>query len=246
MFTDAPTRDLPRATGPTLGELERWGSVTAAAALMVYGASRRSPAGLGLAIAAVPLAYRGLAGHWPQPIASRLHHEHEDTRAALAGDRGVAVHESIRLERPIHEVYSFWRRFENLPRFMDHLARVTETGDGKSHWVAKGPGGVLVEWDAEIINEVENQVIGWRSLPGGDVTVAGSVNFDSVRGGQSTQLTVRLQYAPPAGRVGAFVSMLAGREPSQTIREDLRRLKQILEAGEVPRAFAPPHTREGV
>jgi uncharacterized membrane protein len=129
---------------------------------------------------------------------------------------------------------------------MNHLARVTESGNGRSHWVAKGPGGVLVEWDAEIINEVENQVIGWRSLPGGDVTVAGSVNFDSVRGGQSTQVTVRLQYAPPAGRVGAFVSMLAGREPSQTIREDLRRLKQILEAGEVARAAAPPHhMREG-
>ena len=104
--------------------------------------------------------------------------------------------------------------------------------------MAKGPGGVLVEWDAEIINEVEDQVIGWRSLPGGDVTLAGSVNFDRVREGRSTQLTVRLQYAPPAGRVGAFVAMLAGREPSQTIREDLRRLKQILEAGEVPRAEA--------
>jgi uncharacterized membrane protein len=245
MITDAPTRDLPRVKGPTLGELERWGSVTAAAALMAYGASRRSPAGLGIAIAAVPLAYRGLSGHWPQPIASRLPHAHENTRDALAGDRGLMVHESVRLERPIDEVYKFWRRFENLPRFMSHLARVTETGDGRTHWVAKGPGGVLVEWDAEIINEVENQVIGWRSIPGGDVAVAGSVNFDTVRGGQSTQVTVRLQYAPPGGRVGAFVSMLAGREPSQTIREDLRRLKQILEAGEVARATAPHHMRQG-
>jgi uncharacterized membrane protein len=240
MNTDTLIGDASSPTrAVTLGGLERWGSVTTAAALMLYGVTRRSPAGIGLALAATPLAYRGLAGRWPPPLHSRRHRESGDTRDALAGDRGFLVHESVRLERPVAEVYSFWRRFENLPRFMDHLHQVTETGNGRSHWMAKGPGGVLVEWDAEIINEVENQVIGWRSLPGGDVTVAGSVNFDTVRAGRSTQLTVRLQYAPPAGRVGAFVSMLAGREPSQTIREDLRRLKQILEAGEVARATAP-------
>jgi uncharacterized membrane protein len=238
MHTDMWIEDAPRSTrAVTLGGLERWGSVTTAAALMLYGVTRRSPAGIGLALAATPLAYRGLAGRWPAPLTAR-HREFEDTRAALAGDRGFVVHESVRLELPVAEVYRFWRQLENLPRFMDHLHQVTDTGSGRSHWIAKGPGGVLVEWDAEIINEVENQVIGWRSLPGGDVTVAGSVNFDSVRAGRSTQVTVRLQYAPPAGRVGAFVSMLAGREPSQTIREDLRRLKQILEAGELARATA--------
>ena len=81
-------------------------------------------------------------------------------------------------------------------------------------------------------------MIAWRSLPGSDVATAGSVNFDSVRGGRDTQVTVHLQYAPPAGRAGAFVATLFGREPSQTIREDLRRLKQMLEAGEIARAAA--------
>ena len=93
-----------------------------------------------------------------------------------------------------------------------------------------------VEWDAEIINEIENMLIAWRSLPGSDVVVAGSVNFDRVRGGRSTQVSVHLQYEPPAGRVGASVATVFGREPSQTIREDLRRLKQVLEAGELARA----------
>ena len=246
MHTDVLIGDAPSQTrAVTLGGLERWGSVTTAAALMIYGVTRRTPAGIGLALAATPLAYRGLAGRWPPPLHSRLYGESEDTRAALADDRGFVVHESVRLELPVAEVYRFWRRFENLPRFMDHLHQVTETGGNRSHWIAKGPGGVLVEWDAEIINEVENQVIGWRSLPGGDVAVAGSVNFDTVRAGRSTQLTVRLQYAPPAGRLGAFVSTLAGREPSQTIREDLRRLKQILEAGEVARATAPRGAAKG-
>ena len=104
--------------------------------------------------------------------------------------------------------------------------------------MAAGPAGLAVEWDAEIINEVENKLIAWRSLPGSDVVTAGSVNFDAARGGRSTQVSVHLQYAPPAGKAGALVASLFGREPSQTIREDLRHFKQLLEAGEIPRATA--------
>jgi len=89
-----------------------------------------------------------------------------------------------------------------------------------------------VEWDAEIINEVENKVIGWRSLPGADVVTAGSVNFSSTPDGRGTDVSVHLQYEPPAGKAGAFVASLFGREPSQTIHEDLHRVKGLLEAGE--------------
>jgi uncharacterized membrane protein len=115
---------------------------------------------------------------------------------------------------------------------------VTEGADGRSHWVTSGPAGLAVEWDAEIINEVENKVLAWSSLPGSDVVTAGSVNFDAARCGRSTQVSVHLQYAPPAGKAGALVASLFGREPSQTIREDLRHFKQLLEAGEIPRATA--------
>jgi len=121
---------------------------------------------------------------------------------------------------------------------MNHLTSVTELGDRKSHWIAKGPGGMAVEWDAEIINDVANKVIAWRSLPDSDVVTAGSVTFTPVRDGRSTEVKVNLQYDPPAGKAGAWVATLAGREPSQTIREDLRRVKQLLEAGEIARAAA--------
>ena len=217
--------------------LGRWGTLAGAALLVTYGVSRRSLPGLVLAAAATPLAYRGLSGRWP--ALGRRVDSGEQVRRALSGDRGFKVHEAIRLERPLAEVYQFWRQLENLPQFMAHLESVTDPGNGRSHWVAKGPGGKRVEWDAEIINDVENQVIAWRSLPGADVDSAGSVNFDTMRAGQSTQVTVNLQYAPPAGRVGGLAAMLVGREPSQMIREDLRRLKQLLEAGEVPRATDP-------
>lgn len=215
-------------------DVERWASLVTASVAVAYGLQRRSLPGFFLAVAATPFAYRGLAGEWP-PF-KRLLIAHEDTRTALGGDRGVRVRDAIRLEKPLDEVYRFWRRLENLPQFMTHLERVTELGDGRSHWIAKGPAGTQVEWDAEIINESENTVIGWRSIPGGDVVTAGSVSFEPARAGRSTQVTVTLQYAAPAGRLGAWMAAVFGREPSQTIREDLRRFKQLLEAGEVARA----------
>jgi uncharacterized membrane protein len=218
---------------------EGWACLATATALIAYGVSRRSLPGTCLAIAATPIAYRGLAGEWPRLPNGHLNgHHNGDTRAALGGERGIHVREAIRLEKPLSEVYRFWRQLSNLPQFMTHLVEVTDYGDGRSHWVAKGPGGAPIEWDAEIINEVENKVIGWRSLPGSDVVTAGSVNFHTVRGGRSTEVRVHLQYAPPAGRAGALLATLFGQEPSQTIREDLRHVKHLLEAGEIPRATA--------
>ena len=218
-------------SAPSLTDVENWTALGAGAFLFVFGASRRSVPGVCLAAAAIPLLYRGLTGQWPEFLAAYV--PSEDTRSALSGDQGLHVREAIRLECPIEDVYRFWRHLENLPQFMAHLDRVTDLGGGRSHWVAAGPAGVRVEWQAEIINEVENQTLGWRSLPGSDVVTAGSVNFDRVRGDRSTQVTVHLQYAPPAGRAGDLVATLFGRAPSQTIREDLRRFKQLLEAGEL-------------
>lgn len=217
-------------------ELERLATASGAVALLAYGLSRRSLPGVLAAAAAVPLAYRALAGRWPSGMEPRR--ASGDTRGALSGPRGIHVRESVRLEKPVVEVYGFWRRLENLPRFMVNLERVTDLGNGQSHWVAKGPAGTAVEWDAEIISDIHGKLISWRSLPKADIVTAGSVGFEPVRQGQSTQVDVHLQYEPPAGRMGSMVAWLAGREPSQTIREDLRRLKQVLEAGEIARAPA--------
>ena len=213
-------------------EVERWVTLATATALMAYGFSRRNVPGVCLAIAATPLAYRGMAGAWPRLNGSTS----EDTNVALSGHRGIHVREAVRVEKPIAEVYRFWRNLENLPRFMTHLSDVTNLGSGRSHWVAEAPGNLTVEWDAQIINEVENKVIGWRSLPGSDVVTAGSVNFSTVRQGRSTEISVHLQYEPPAGRAGALVAKIFGRNPASMIREDLRHFKQLLEAGEIPRA----------
>ncbi len=206
----------------------------AGALMLVAGLSRRSILGACVALSSAPLFYRGVTGRWPGIFDGRV--GADDTKIALAGSRGIHVRQAIRLEVPVALVYRLWRHLDNLPRFMSHLERVTETSDRHSHWVARGPAGLAVEWDAEIINEIENELLAWRSVPGSDIATAGAVNFDAVNDGAETQVSVHLQYEPPAGRAGALFAALFGREPSQTIRADLRRFKRELEAGDMPMA----------
>jgi uncharacterized membrane protein len=137
-------------------------------------------------------------------------------------------------------LFEFWRNIENLPRFMRHLVSVEQRDPARSHWVAQGPGDRKVEWDAEIINEIEDALIAWKSLPGGDVDSAGSVRFADAPGARGTEIHVELQYNPPAGIVGAYVARLFGREPEQEIEADLGRLKQYLECGEVATTEGQP------
>jgi uncharacterized membrane protein len=115
---------------------------------------------------------------------------------------------------------------------MRHLQSVTTSGDRRSHWVARAPLGTTVEWDAEIVNEVPNKLIGWRSLDGADVVSAGSVSFRPTLDGRGTEVEVKLQYEPPAGHLGAAVARWFGEEPSRQIADDLRRLGRMME--EVP------------
>lgn len=145
----------------------------------------------------------------------------------------VHLETSIAIDKPPHELYAFWRRFSNLPLFMRNLESVTELDGMRSHWVAKGPAGTRVEWDAEIYNETENELIAWRSLENADVVNAGSVRFQAGPAGHGTFVRITMNYNPPAGKVGASLAQLIGSEPAQLIKEDLRRLKQVMEAGEI-------------
>ena len=147
--------------------------------------------------------------------------------------RDVHVETSIAIDKSPEELYAFWRDFKNLPLFMRNLESVTELSQTQSHWVAKGPGGSRVEWDAEIFTEKENELISWRSLEDADFVNAGSVRFQAGPEGHGTFVRVSMNYNPPAGKVGASLVQLFGAEPAQLIKEDLRRLKQIMEAGEV-------------
>jgi uncharacterized membrane protein len=219
-----------------VGNAEKWLSVAAGAGLVFYGLSRRKTAGWVMTALGGALIERGATGHCRVYEAFGLNTAGtgDDTRRALGGASGTNVDESVTINRPVEELYRFWRNLENLPQFMHHLHSVERVTDTLSRWHAKGPGGTMIEWNAEIINEVPNKVIGWRSIEGSDVVSAGSVNFEEAGPGRGTRVRVRMQYSPPGGRIGAALAGLIGRDAATEIRQDLHRFKQLIETGELP------------
>lgn len=164
----------------------------------------------------------------------------EMTRRASSGEP-LTLRKSVTIQSTPGELYAFWRDLENLPRFMDHLESVTTTTDGRSHWVARAPAGTSVEWDAEIVEDEPGRLISWRSLEGADVDNAGSVRFEEAPGGRGTVVSVEIEYTPPGGMLGSAVAELFGEEPEQQVSDDLRRLKQVIETGEVVRSDSSIH-----
>ncbi|HEY2905791.1 MAG TPA: SRPBCC family protein [Vicinamibacterales bacterium] len=227
-----------------VAEVERWASALGGAALAAYGIKQvreeRSLAGAMIAASASMLILRGATGRCPMYAATGINTADTDTRALLSGSRGVRVAESVTINRSPDELYDRWRDFEKLPTFMSHLVSVRTIDRRRSHWVAKAPARRKVEWDAEIINEIPNELIGWRTLENADVVSAGSVRFRRADNGRGTEVHVKLQYDAPAGKMGSAIAWLFGHEPSQQIREDLRRFKQLLETGEVPTTKGQP------
>jgi uncharacterized membrane protein len=157
-------------------------------------------------------------------------------------DRGIHVTEAITIKRPRHEVYGFWHNFENLPRFMAHLESVQVLDGNRSRWKAKAPAGASVEWEAETIEDRDNELIAWRSLPDAAVPNSGSVTFRDAPGDRGTEVLVELRYQPPGGKVGALIAKLFGEEPEQQVKGDLRRFKQVMETGEILHSDASIHS----
>jgi uncharacterized membrane protein len=232
-----------------VSEMERWASSIGGGALAVYGISRlltrRSVGGAVLALVGGALVYRGASGHCEMYHALGINTAEgsDNPNVSVRGGQGFKVEKSVTINKSPAELYSFWRNFENLPRFMNHLEAVQDAGGNRSHWVAKAPAGGTVAWDAEIYNEKENELIAWRSLEGADVDNAGSVRFESDPAGRGTIVRVTLKYDPPGGTLGKLVAKLFGEAPDQQVEEDLRRFKQLMEAGETPTIEGQPSGR---
>ncbi len=221
-----------RSGGVNVGRSERLISGLAGAALFAVALRRRRLRGSLLPLGSY-LIGRAVTGHCSVNRALGRNSARDRGRAdpVMGPGEGIRVDRSIIIDRGAGDLFRFWRNFENLPRFMDHLQSVTVMSPQQSHWVAKGPVGTRVEWDAEIYNEIQDQLIAWRSLPGSDVNHAGSVHFIPIGESQS-EVRVVLRYDPPAGRLGAAFAGLFGEEPSRQVADDLRRLKQVTEAGQ--------------
>jgi uncharacterized membrane protein len=162
---------------------------------------------------------------------------------SAAGVGAVYARKSIIVNESPEALYQMWHNLEDLPKFMAHLISVESIGEKRTHWVAKGPAGSRVEWDAEMNEDVPNQLIAWRSLPGADVDNSGSVRFQPATGGRGTIVRVDMHYRPPAGKAGAWIAKMLGQSPEKQMAVDLRRFKQMVETGEIARTEGQPAGR---
>jgi uncharacterized membrane protein len=212
---------------------ERFGSMAAGALLLLTGLPRGGLRGIVSILAGGGLLYRGITGHCHLYEALGVDTAERSPATAVPAHQGVKVEQTIAIQRSPAELYAFWRNLQNLPRVMRHLSSIEPLEGQRSRWVARGPMGSSVQWDAEIINERENELIAWRSLPGGDVETAGSVHFRPLNGDRGTAVAVSMKYNPPAGKVGHWLASLLGSSLQQELDEDLRAFKSLMETGAV-------------
>jgi uncharacterized membrane protein len=226
---DRPARGASRPQN--VGETERLISAVGGSVLLLAGIARGK---LLLSLFGGALIYRGWKGHCYCFEALGIDTAEHPQATAVPAQQGVKVEKSIAVNRSADELYSFWRSLENLPRVMRHLERVEVLDGNRSRWVAKGPLGKSLQWEAEIINEREPELIAWRSLPNSEVETAGSVHFQPLGHDRGTAVVVSLKYNPPSGKIGATIASLLGNGLEQELDEDLRQFKSTMEAGEVP------------
>ena len=235
-----PSQALEKLIPPVnVGDGERWLSVLAGVGLITLGLNTRRLRGLAIPIGGA-LILRGITGRSSvnQALGRNTAVDEEDESefdspvASVHRGEGIRVDRTVTVYRPAAELYRYWRNFENLPRIMRHVESVKVLDEFRSHWTVQGPAGTHFEWEAEIHNEKENELIAWRSLDG-DVNHAGSVLFRPTPTGRGTEVRVELRYEPPAGALGAAIARLFGEEPGQQVVEDLLRFKRAMEASAV-------------
>jgi uncharacterized membrane protein len=221
------------STAPTnISEFERWMSLGAGGALTYLGLRHGTVMGVLSAGIGASLLYRGITGHCHAYEALGIDTADHRERTAVPAQQGVKIEKTMIVNRPARELYTFWRQLDNLPRVLTHVKQVRVRDDTHSHWIASGPLDMDVEWDAEVFNERENELIAWRSLPGGDIETAGSIHFRPLAQNRGTEVSISLKYNPLGGKVAAALAAWLGDGLGPILDEDLQRFKQTMEAGE--------------
>lgn len=192
-------------------------------------------------LAGASLIYRGLTGQCSVYRALGINTTRSFSPAVgVRAQHGCKVEQRLAIQRPAEELYRFWRQPDKLAQVLGHVRSIKAIDDKRTHWVAEAPLGGTVEWDAEIINQREPELIAWRSLPGSQVDTAGSVHFEPLGHGRGTMVTVSLKYEPPGGKITAAAADLFGAGCAARIKEDLHRFKNMAEAGEIPTTQGQP------
>ncbi len=204
-----------------------WLELLGGSSLAVFGITRKSLSGAALAAAGGYMAVCGV----------------KDLRSS--GPDEVIVEKSLTILKSPEELFGFWRDLENLPKFMRHLREVRRVDEKRSRWTTNAPLGMTSSWEAEITHESPNQFLAWRSLPGSEIENMGSISFTPAPPGRGTEVRVSLVYRPPIGAIGHAFAAIFGRDAEQQVLEDLRRFKQLMEAGEIPTTIGQPHGPRG-
>ena len=198
----------------------------AGGALAFYGSQRRDALGATLGAAGLAVAARGATNT-----------ELKRLVGTGGGRRTTDVQKTITINAPVQQVFTFFTDYENWPRFMSHVREVRETGNGRQHWVVDGPAGTTLEWDAEITQLIENELVSWKSVEGAVVEHAGTIRLQPNETG-GTRVDIRMSYNPPAGAVGHAIAILFRADPKKQMDDDLARLKTTIETGTTPRDAA--------
>ena len=204
-------------------------SLAGGIAALSIGVKRGKFSGPMFAAIGAELLTFGLSGHYLHEFLGLKRAERGKSARRIVHQLGVQIRQAITINRPVEDVYDYFRNFESLPTFMDHLQSVKVFDEKRSHWTAKGPLGSSIEWDAEIITDKPNRLISWRSVNTPDIETAGSVRFVSLPHGR-TLLQVSMQYLPPGGVIATAAAKLFGEEPEKQIEGDLVRFKQLMES----------------
>jgi uncharacterized membrane protein len=218
---------------PEASEVERWASLIGGGAMVLMGLRQGSLRGALTALAGGGLIYQGATKQ------STI----QQAQEAIGINQPIKVEKTVTINKSAEELYRFWHNFENLPTFMKHLKSVKVYNEKRSHWIANAPLGNSVEWDADILEDRENEFISWASVEGADVDNSGFVRFKKAPGDRGTEVKVVLEYNPPGGALAATVAKLFGEEPEQQIGDELRRFKMLMEAGEIATTEGQPSGR---
>lgn len=210
-----------RRTRETWSPVYQVGASAAGAMMVLYGALlRRGLVGALIAGGGTALALRGTLNK-PMPAILGI---------GDASKRGVTIHKTITVNRPIHVVFDLWSRLDNFPLFMNHVREVdVEIGGRKTRWIVDGPAGTKLDFEAETTELEPDRVIAWRTLPGQSIEHEGRVTFDEAQGG--TRVHVTMTYRPPGGVVGHALAHILGWDPKARMDDDLARMKALLEDG---------------
>ncbi len=215
--------DKPSTNQPEASEVERWASLIGGGAMVLMGLRQGSLRGALTALAGGGLVYQGATKQ------STI----QKAQEAIGINQPIKVEKTVTINKSAEELYRFWHNFENLPTFMKHLKSVKVHNEKRSHWIANAPLDNTVEWDADILEDRENEFISWASVQGADIDNSGFVRFKKAPGDRGTEVKVVLEYNPPGGALAATVAKLFGEEPEQQIGDELRRFKMLMEAGEI-------------